>query len=83
MCGCVHDVREGRRCVTACRGTTCNPSDFTAATGMCDEGVGSAAQIKAMKQAEFVTGKDVFWSGLCGRSHREFIEDVSSPDKVG
>ena len=66
----MHDGREGRRCVTTCRGTTCNPSDYTAATGMCDEGVGSAAQIKAMKQAEFVKGKDAFWLGLCGRSHR-------------
>ena len=45
------------------RGTTCKPSDRTAVTGMRDEGVGSAAQIKAMKQAEFVKGKDVFWKG--------------------
>ena len=39
------------------RGTTCKPSDRTAVTGMRDEGVGSAAQIKAMKQAEFVKGR--------------------------
>ena len=69
-CRCVHDVRAGRRCVKSCRSTRSNPSDYTGVAGMSNEGVGSAAQIKAIKQAEFANKEDMFWSGLCGRSHK-------------